>query len=114
MLQWNVYIGDFNSGRIEPHNIFDHRRFVEDCKKAAKKYSGKEDPEADFKEFSESVRKDLRYYYWSKCEWEIILTGWPPSDRFKSEKIDVYDQIMMNWDVFIRYLWDNRKELKKL
>jgi len=27
-------------------------------------------------------------------------------------KIDVYEQVMNNWDVFIDYLWNNRKELK--
>ena len=114
MLQWNVYYGNFNAKQIEVHNIFNHYGFVEDCKKYAKKYNGKKDPEGDFEKFSESVRRSLMYYYWSKCEWEIILSGWPQSDRFREEKVDVYDQVMLNWDVFIRYLWENRSELKKL
>jgi hypothetical protein len=24
-----------------------------------------------------------------------------------AEKIDVYDQIMMNWNIFIDYVWEN-------
>lgn len=45
------------------------------------------------------------YYFWSKCEWEIILSDFPPSDRFKKKKVDVYEQVMLNWDKFINYLW---------
>jgi hypothetical protein len=33
--------------------------------------------------------------------------------NFRDEKIDVYDQVRLNWDVFIDWLWENRKELKK-
>ena len=30
-------------------------------------------------------------------------------DSFEKEKIDIYDQVMLNWDVFIKYVWDNIK-----
>ena len=147
MLIWNVYVGDFNTGKIKLYNIFNHYSFYNDCVKAKKKF--KDDKEG----FAEEVRRDLHYYFWSKCEWEIILDHWPsgelydmrrtltaqdmysglkyPEDkllaapdkrfeirvfpehnRFGCEKIDVYSQVMLNWDVFIEYLWNNRKELK--
>lgn len=51
------------------------------------------------------------YYFWSKCEWEIIISGWPPRDDFNDAKIDVYDQVKLNWDKFVDYTWDHRKEL---
>lgn len=37
------------------------------------------------------------------------MTSWPPdtTGRFKDKKIDVYDQIQMNWDVFADYVWTN-------
>lgn len=105
MLEWNVYISEFNGRRIEKHNIFDHNGVMDDLRKAARKY--REDKEA----FAEEVRRSLMYYYWSKCEWEIILQHWPPRQDFRDEKIDVYDQVMLNWDHFIDYLWENRKEL---
>ena len=147
MLTWNVYVGDFNSGEIKLYNIFNHWAFYGSCIKANKQH--KEDKEG----FAEEVRQNLMYYFWSKCEWEIVLQHWPsgelyglrkifsmqemyhdlkyPEDkllgapdrrfqvrvfpehnRYKVKKIDVYDQVMNNWDRFIDYLWDNRKELK--
>ena len=53
------------------------------------------------------------YYYWSKCEWEIILSAWPSRKDFNEEKIDVFDQINLNWDRFADYVWENRKDIKK-
>ena len=134
-LVWNVFVEDINARKIEIHNIFDHYRFMEDLVNIKKKYG------EDFTKFSEEVRKSLKYYYWSKCEWEVVITSWPPyinekefirlnlerNERISkygqfirtdanietSKKIDVYDQVMMNWDVFIRYLWIKRELIKK-
>ena len=107
MLEWNVYVGNFNAKKIETHNVFRHARFVEDCRAAAKKF--KDDKAA----FAEEVRHSLMYYYWSKCEWEVIISHWPPAKGFDDSKVDVYSQVMLNWDRFIDYLWENRKELTK-
>ena len=35
-LMWNVYVGDFNSQKIETYNIFTHGRFYEKLCKLAK------------------------------------------------------------------------------
>lgn len=105
MLTWNVYVGNFNKGEIEVYNIFEHISFVEDCRKAAKKYA------KDRELFEKEVRTSLNYYFWSKCEWEIIIEHWPPSDRCRDEKIDVADQVKLNWGIFMDYLWAHRKEL---
>lgn len=136
-LVWNVFVEDINARKIKIHNIFDHYRFMEDLVNIKKKYG------EDFTKFSEEVRKSLKYYYWSKCEWEVVVTSWPPYvdgkevKRLTEEvtehtkkygrfiirtdvnldtktKIDVYDQVMMNWDVFIRYLWIKRELIKKV
>lgn len=100
-LKWNVIIGNFNHKEIETYNIFNHYYFKEDCDKAWKnnKY--------DFDAFSKEVKRSLMYYFWSKCEWEVIVSHWPPSERFEDKKIDVYEQVIMNWDVFIVYLWNH-------
>lgn len=105
-IEWFVYIEDFNANKIIKYNIFKHYRFVDDVKKCYKKYKD------NYDSFSTEVRKSLMYYFWSKCEWEIILSGWPPRDDFDEKKIDVYDQVMMNYDVFIKYLWDNIRRIK--
>ena len=114
-MEWNVYIGDFNSKRIETHNVFNHYRFVKDLTKALKKIEKSDASEEKKKEdFAEAARKELMYYYWSKCEWEVIISHWPQGKDDKDEKIDVYDQVRLNWDKFIDYVWTNRKELKAL
>lgn len=106
MLEWNVYISDFNAGKIKTHNVFNHCGVIEDCQKAYKKH--KYDRDA----FIEEVRRSLRYYYWSKCEWEIIITHWPPRKNAQDLKIDVYDQVMLNWDKFCDYVWKHKDEFK--
>ena len=106
MLTWNVYIDDWNGKRIEVFNIFDHHGVREDLSKAVRKFKDKES-------FADALRRTLMYYYWSKCEWEIILDSWPERKDFRQEKIDVYDQVSLNWEAFVDYVWANRKELTK-
>ena len=66
----------------------------------------------DIDNFATQLKKDLMYYFWSKCEWEIILTSWPPNNNFNDKKIDVFDQINLNWERFVEYIWANKHELK--
>lgn len=137
-LVWNVFVEDINARKIEVYNIFDHYRFMEDLVDI-KKRIGKD--EGFFPQFAAEVKTSLMYYFWSKCEWEVVITSWPPYvdgkevDRLYDEKtnmlidygrfvrtdvrletrekIDVFDQVMMNWDQFIDYLWRNRHLIKK-
>jgi len=153
LLCWNVYYGDFNAREIKVYNIFNHWGFYDACVKVKKKYGN------DREEFDREIRGWLMYYFWSKCEWETVITHWPDgelyelrkdmtlgetcdafrnagvdlseSDTFRMKndrpvtvrvylrdyvkedlKIDVYDQVVNNWDIFINWLWDHRSELK--
>jgi len=106
-MEWYVYVEGINSHCIEKYNIFKHYRFMDDIKKIYKKHKD------DYDTFCEEVCKSLQYYFWSKCEWEIILSDWPPSDTFEELKVDVYDQVMLNKDVFMKYVWDMAHERKK-
>lgn len=106
MIKWNVYYEDFNKREIKTFNIFDHLKVVEDIEEANKKYH------QDKENFLECLRRTCMYHFWSKCEWEIILSGWPPVDNFKDEKISVYDQLNLNWDVFCNFVWENRSKIK--
>ena len=101
---WNVYVDDFNGKKIKVHNIFGNAGLIEDCQDNYKK--NKDNRE----EFLERLRKDIMYY-WSKCEWEVVIESWP-SGRGE-EKIDVYDQVMLNWGVFCDYVWEHKDEFKK-
>ena len=99
-LEWNVFIGNFNSKKIETYNIFNHGRFKDDCDRAWKKHK------KNFYAFSKAVKGSLMYNFWSKCEWEVIISHWPPSERFNDKKIDVFEQVVQNWDTFITYVWN--------
>jgi hypothetical protein len=106
-LVWNVIYHNINGQRIETFNVFKHGGFIADIEKDLKRCSSKE-------EFAEPLRRSLFYYFGSKTEWEIIISPWVGSSEPCDIKIDVFDQVMMNFDIFVDYVWDNRKELLKL
>lgn len=111
MLEWNVFIENANADKIETYNIFKHRHFVRDCCEAFSNNGAKATTdEAEYNKLVEEIRRSLRYWFWCKCEWEVIISGWPESSKAQ-KKIDVYTQVMMNFQVFMGYLWMNRDEL---
>ena len=54
-------------------------------------------------QFAERLKANLMYYFWSKAEWEVVISAWVGGDALK--KIDVYTQVMNNFDVFLDYVW---------
>ena len=103
-LVWNVYRYSFNSDKVEAVNIFDHWKFSEDVLTDLRKRIKKE-------EFAERLRRNLMYYFWSKCEHEIIVSSWPYTDK-AAAKIDIYQQVMLNFNIFLEYVWSFRKEVR--
>lgn len=106
-MHWRVFVENFNGKRIEEYDIFEHYGFAEDVRKAYRKHRN------DFDAFAEKVRGSLFYYYHSKCEWEVIVGSWLSSGRVPGRKVDVYEQVMLNWDAFIRYVWTKCHERKR-
>ena len=118
-LVWNVYKKEWNENKLEVFNIFEHSLFWEEIQKLKKKY--KRDNNINLKE---RVRIYLFYYFGSKCEYEITLTSFPvyidkeEIDKIKKsenkycenidlqveKKVDIYEQVMMNYDIFFDYL----------
>lgn len=110
-LEWNVYVGEYNSGEIEQYNIFHHGRFMDDLRKEAKKHK-----DSEREDFEERMRRLLMYYFWSKCEWEVVIDHWPQredKDRWKPRHIDVYEQVWQNWIPFCDYVWARRAVLRR-
>lgn len=130
ILSWNVFVEDFNAKCIKTYNVL-NRGIVEEIIKRTKNINDRE-------QFANEIRSIIMYHYWSKSEWEIIVTDWPTHMDVKdvyrlvddiedhekrygtkpysviprlkvSEKLDVYEQVHINWSHFIDYLW---KELK--
>lgn len=104
-LEWNVIWYDFNGKKISTYNILNHSKFLEDVKKDAKEDYGKQLP--DYEKFKERVRIELQYYFWGKCEYEVIVSAWPPNEDVPEQKIDAYSQVMINFDIFYNYLYTN-------
>lgn len=90
---------DINSREFKKYNVMPY--FINCYKEARKK---KKQPKT-FDEFKEFVKSNSMYMYWSRCQYEIVLTDWPSQTR--SKKIDIHWQLMMNWDVVTSILIDN-------
>lgn len=92
-------IYNINNKTFEPYDIMPY--FINEYKDKKKK---KKHPKT-FDEFKRFIESASMYQYWSRCEYEIVLTSWPCND--KQEKIDIHTQIMMNIDIVTNILMDN-------
>lgn len=103
---WNVIYENINSRSIETFNVFDHGRFVEDIKKHFKTFETKE-------LFADHLRRSVMYYFWSKCEWEVLVTSLCEGRSPVEKKIDVAWQLINNWEVFVDYVWSARPQKRE-
>lgn len=101
-MKWMVFYHDFNGDKIKTFNIFDHGGFLADVKKHLKKCEDKPD-------LARQLKRSLFYYFCSKCEWEIIIKPWCGSRNNEEIKVDVYEQVMNNWDIFLDYVWNSKR-----
>ena len=97
IIEWYVYYHDSNAQKIIKWNVFNHGTFTKEMNEIKKKTSTKE-------EFAEKLDHMMRYYFLSKCEYEVIISPWV--GRADDVKIDIYDQIHMNWNVFVDYVYE--------
>lgn len=101
--KWNVWIWDFNHDKLESYDVVP--MFIDELKNLKKS----EKPKTK-EEFNEFLKREAKYHYWSKCEYEMIIHGWPKNKN--NEKVDVYNQLVLNWDTFVDCFW-NSLETKK-
>ena len=100
-LEWNVFYHSINKNEITTFNIFRHGSFYDDVQKSLKKFKDKN-------EFAEELRRWLSYYFRFKSEYEIIISPWCGGRDTKDVKIDIYTQVMNNWDIFLDYVWNSK------
>jgi len=132
---------DANHNKIEYYDIMP---YLVDCWKEERKHKHKhwnnEDnkgvdntrmPET-FEEFKQFVLGNSFYRFWSRCEYEVIVSAWPPHPRrdesgnikmfnydvyfpekyivstidFYDDKLDIYQQIKANIDVITKHFMD--------
>ena len=100
-LEWNVFRYDCNSRKIETFNIF-VGTFLKDVEKLLKQKISRE-------EFGAQLKSALMYMYWARCEYEVLIKPWIGSEDVE-EKVDIYTQVMLNWQHFCDYVWSFKKQ----
>lgn len=103
-LQWNVYRINHMKNKVEVFNVFDHWSFRNKTIKILKEIKTKID-------FSEELRHLVFCSFGWKYEYEICITSVFSHQEETEEKIDIRHQLMLNWDRFIDYLWNNKEEI---
>lgn len=95
---WNVWLWDINHDELEVYDVIP--RFIYEFKRLKKKNI----PDT-IEKLSEWLNSEALHTFWSRCEYEILIYGWPP--RKSNEKVDVYDQLQLNWEAFVNYFYEN-------
>ena len=96
-LEWYCLYYDSNKKRIRKYNIL-NEELADIIGESISKHKIN-----NLKQLKEYISKWLKYYYWSKTEWEVMIYG-IFSDE--AEKIDVYTQAELNIDRIVEYVND--------
>ena len=117
-ISFYVLYKDFNTGDMIPYDVmkglynhifnengtFRKKEFhIFDENFKYKSITNKE----DLKKF---INNHFRYYYWSKCEWEFIVSDWPPTQKNRDKKVDIYDFLKPNIDLITNIVWEQIKD----
>lgn len=93
MEKFNVISYDFNKDEFVSYDVIPF--FVDEYDKAEYKPSTKSD-------WNVFVRQSAVWMFAGRCEYEVILKSWPTGNTEK--KIDIYNQIMMNFDLVVELI----------
>lgn len=110
--KFNVLIWDFNRDELEHYDVLPYlrNRYEERVERLA---SGVPVTEYSFvpkslSEFKKFVDDEARYQFWARCEYEVIVHGWPVQKN--DYKLDVYEQVKMNLDIIAEILYQESLE----
>lgn len=96
MKSFFVIIYDINSKNFVPYDIIP---YLEEC------YHKAENKPKTIEEFKNFVERQSAYQWWSRCEYEIILSDWP--NKSQEKKVDVHFQVLLNLDIIAKILMEN-------
>lgn len=112
MKSFNVLIE--NNGKFEPYDIMPYLKSEWKSHVETIAQYGEDEywryPKT-YKEIKNWITKTLKYRYWARCEYELILSTWPSYTNERGEeiirtgsarKIDIWDQCEMNLDLIVR------------
>lgn len=94
---WNVWNWSFNHDDLETYDV--GYRFV-----LAVDQARPGELPTTLEELDGFLLSEARYCFWAKCEYEMIVTGWPQQKN--ERKVDIYGQLRLNWDRFVSAFWD--------
>lgn len=97
-LNWNVYIK--LKGQIEMFNIFTEKMFM-------KKFQSLVKEDLTFTKFSIKLRALIHESFCNKKDYTVYVTA--KDADIQDVEYSVYKQVMMNWESFIQYVWNNKK-----
>lgn len=110
MKKYNVITWNFNRDNIDTYDIMPYllRKFEEDIKRKKNYIFFKDNkiPET-FEDYKYFVASASKYQFWARCEYEVIITGWPIQKN--QRKIDVWYQIEQNLDIVTKVFMENIK-----
>lgn len=109
MVEYRVITWDFSTDRVEHYDIMPYlyRRLEEKRKK--RQITLKDLTLEKLKEF---IDAESKYQFWARCEYEVILSSWPPRENGRRHKMDVYEQIHMNLDNIAKLMYDDLQKRK--
>lgn len=88
-MKFYAFMQDLNSDKLIYTNVI-RQDLIDRVKKAIKK-------NYTYDEIKEEVKRELMFCYWSKSEYEVIVSNWGGKDFEK--KIDIWYQLEPNLDL---------------
>lgn len=93
-LEWYAFYQDSNANKLKYANVL-YDKLIESVKKLIRK-------NADYDEIKKTIDIGLMSRYWSRCEYEVVVSNWAGKDF--EQKIDVYYQLQPNIDRITEYV----------
>lgn len=96
-LEYNVMRYDWNSKKVVPTNILGYIKIEDLVKKIRKGEINSRETLSDF------IDREFKYYCHSRAECEILVSDLS-EDISIAEKIDMYYQAKLNFDIIVDYV----------
>lgn len=109
MIEYRVVIWNFSTDRVEHYDIMPYlyRRLEEKRKKRQIVLK-----DLTLEKLKEFIDDESKYQFWARCQYEVILSSWPPRENGRKHKMDVYEQIHMNLDNIAKLMYDDLQQRK--
>ena len=93
----------FNDKKVVNYNIFNNSKLCDGIDNLLNNF-------VTYKDFVEQLDRLLRYCFWCKAEYEIMVGDLFEQDADRLEKIDIYRQVAPNVEVIAKIAIDYHNE----